>query len=431
MFEGNLNNKIRHILWVLIILLLPFDSSPLAPGGVIRPLSIYPTVLYFLIYFKISLKVSKEFFRNSLFIVVLLVFTLFVNIISYSSVLGFAKFLYNVFFTGVYIYVILDYIEYYKCFHQGKQFMESFSKLWLKASIFPCVLGVLQFIFINFLDRGIIDEITSFFVYKTTGRIQLTFGEQTFSVIYLILSYILILKFHPKCIIRKVLMFIYVLLFFVSASTYGFLAIIFSVFVYIVLYRVGAVFRIALYMVFAGIIFYILFPYLPEYTQVRIITIGNILRDFDIFLEVASKDDSIFLRIVNPYIALISLEYSHFIGAGGDSFGYLYPKILLEQFPYVANNPQIAPIVDGEIIITPKNMYLKILSEFGVLFGGIILLYIYNLVRKIDSSSPFALFSVVILALWLQFDAYFYPNFIVFIVLIYYSIKNSDNYSLF
>ncbi len=413
----------RRILWVLIIFLLPFDSSPFAPGGVIRPLSIYPALAYFLLYFKLPFKIKRTSLHGTIAVIGLIVYTLFTNIIFFHTIMGFLKFLYNVLFISIYGFIIWDYLNVFTKENSISQFWKDLTRLWVFASIFPCFMGLMQLIFINFLDRGIIDSITSLLVYKTTGRIQLTFGEQTFSVIYLLLSIVLVYSFFPKRLSKYFILLIYAFLFLASASTYGFMVVVISLIVYVVVFRVKAFFKMVFFGAITVLILVSIFQYLPEYTQNRLLTIQEIFKNYEVFLQVASNDDSIFLRIVNPFIAIVSLKYTYFVGTGGDSFGYIYPEILLEKFSYVANNPQIKPIVEGEIRTTPKNMYAKLLAEFGIVIGGYMLYRISTFIKRIKGHIPFELITVLILALWLQFDAYFYPIFIFLIVPMLYTVK--------
>ncbi|MCH7409689.1 hypothetical protein MM239_09810 [Belliella sp. DSM 111904] len=412
----------RERIWFSFILCLPFDSFPFAPGGVIKPLCIYPALLYFFFFFKPKFILKINTFQTLIFVLLLILQSFFVSAFIIEDLIGSWKFLYNLLLIFLFVFFVTDY---YNSLDEKNrsEIWKKFSNYFLISSYIPILLGLIQ-LFFPFVGLGSVSKsISLLFVSKITQRIQLTSSEPAYASVYLLSVIIIGYYFSTgkyRVIYKRLLPFL-ILLFLAVGSTFGLLTVVIIPVLFVFLFRKRAIVKMMLLIGIVLVIFYSLFGLMPEYTQNRLLAIISILKDSSIFIKLIAIDDSIFLRIINPYIGYLIFKESYFLGVGGENSYYLFPYFIQNDYPQVVNNVQIHPIVIGEIRTSPKNLYTKILAEFGLFFGTYILYFGVKLSKSLKGNVGLQIVFCMFLAFSLQLDSYSFPLFLTILVLLFFS----------
>jgi hypothetical protein len=414
------NQLLRERLWFFFIVTIPFDSFPLAPGGVIKPLCIYPALIYLLIFFRPPIKIKRSSFKGLLFLCLLIIHSFLVSAIVIGDLQGSLKFTYNVFMIICFVFIVNDY--YHSLNITDKEtFWKRFAKYIIISSYFPIFLGFIQLVFPRIGLSGLADNFSLIFVSKMTDRIQLSSSEPAFASIYII-TVLLIGYFFSEGKYRKIYKLILpllVVLFFATGSTYGIFILLMIPVLYVLVFRRKSIIKAMFLLLMVFFTLYLTYNYLPDYTKSRLIYISIVLSDFSLFSKLIQYDDSIFLRVVNPYLGLLSAKDSYFLGWGGENSYYKFPELIKLHYPEVIDNPQIAPIVEGKVLTSPKNLYTKILSEFGLIWGVFIFFYPIKFIKNMPSVFGLQILICMILSAYLQLDSYSFPLFVTLITLIY------------
>ena len=368
------------------ILLLPFEASIIGIGGVFRPLLFYPALILFLsdlVFRRVS--IAKDF---------VWIATLYAVCSFYGFIiaLDFSVLLKN-------SYVLVTLIVYLYLWQEllKKVNIGLLANLVLISSFIPVIIGFLQF----FLDYTPFND---FILYKNTDRIQLTFAEQNFSVVYLIFSYhIAKYSTFPKTFL-SVLRFAYIALLIVSFSSLGYSLIIF----YFLWYFKPNI-RHIIYLLFVVLLMFSIGVENP-YLAGRIRRLYSFV-DNESFMSVLLLDDSIFLRLGNPIIAMDLFRNNWLYGVGVNNFHLYFYEYIMENIPEAMNLGQVKFIIENRVGITPKSFIPNILVSGGLLFG---LPLLWNIVKSKWRSKEF-LFLFFLFGL--QIDALNYPLILLTITL--------------
>lgn len=406
------------VLWLSVIFTLPFDASPLVPvDGVIRPLSLYFIVLYYLIIKFCYYKISKFELRSIFLLVFLNVFTLFLALYKYDNLNGFYKFFLGSFVLLMIITVTYDYIKRKLVYCSVDELWHKTTKIFVISSVLPLIVGVIQ-VFGKYSSHEIYSNYaTLFFVYKTTSRIQFVSGEPAWAAIYFNILISLVYFYLRHRTLKWALILIYFSALLFTGSSFGILTLLLGALLYQLMYKRLNLAKLLYFFLVTIIIGASVYSFIPAYTKSRLTNIYKIFdqSDSEAIMNYAKKDESFFLRIFNPAIAIQTLPKTFFMGTGGEYYYHYYPSIVLENYQFAKEFDQVKPILNGEVRTTPKNIYAKFVSEFGIfglIFLSIFLLTIIKVVKsnlRKGENGGLAFLMCIILASFMNMDSYHYP----------------------
>lgn len=368
------------------IILLPFEASIIGIGGVFRPLLFYPALILFLIDLVLRrINIAKDF----------------VWIASLYALCSFYGFLIALDFSILYknLYVLVTLIVYLYLWQEllKKVNLDLLADLVLISSFIPVIIGFSQF----FLDYT---PFKNFILYKHTDRIQLTFAEQNFSVVYLIFSYHIAKYSTFSNTIIHLVRFAYIALLIVSFSSLGYFLMLFYF-----LWNLKPKIRHIIYLLFIVLVMSYIGAENP-YVSGRMRRLYSLVYS-DSLVSILLLDDSIFLRIGNPIIALDLFGNNWLYGVGVNNFHLYFYDYIMENIPKAMNLGQVKFIIENRVGITPKSFIPNILVSGGLLFG---LPLLWNIVKSQNRSKEF-LFLFFLFGL--QIDAFNYPLILLTIVL--------------
>ena len=424
---GLSRNKFIRVLFLSVIITLPFDSFPLPINSVYKPLSIIPILITF--FYSLKINGFKLFIKPFLVLfLLLLLLTSFLNSFLIDIYSGF-----NLFIIEIIILVItvgsfnffigyLSPTNFKKILNQG---VEIVINLFI-------IIGSLQLMG-RFIDPGgLIEKLNSIFLYRSDlSRIQFLSGEPSYGVrmviLFLTLKYYVNNKFHFNL---KTLWLLILVLF--SGSTFGlYYIVIFMTLLLIINYKYSN--KIIINTCLIGVFFFAFYHIIPltqnfisDYAKSKIDSAFSIINHFtmDNLVAIAQIDGSIFLRIFNPIIGLKMFLDNFFIGVGGENFTYHYLDYIIKDYPFALQYDAVESVYYENTRITPKSMIGKLLSEFGAL-GLIILIFLIKICLNVKDKFIIPL-SAYVMSVLVNYDSYIYFPLILAICLIYY--QNSKTF---
>lgn len=393
----------KNKLFLLIVLLLPFDHFIYAPGGYLKQLAIYPIIFYFF-YFLQEMKIAK-------IQIVISILTLF-NSFLFSLINNDFSQLTKVIFVVTVFNVILMLFE-----HVRKTInLEIFIKYIVWSSIIPIIFGLYQIQSkLNGFQFSMFDNFISFVsgnIVSNTGRLSYFHSEPAYAGIYLnIVLFLSVIKFpSSNRYLKLIYLSIILLMIIFTGSVFGYLIFCVGVVGYLSSQRkyvIKYVLFILTVFLFTGFSFFN--QIIDGYALSRLSNISNIFLNYE-FLDVVSLDQSIFIRIMQPLMGLEIALKSYLLPLGLENSYFFYPDLYLEYSAYLPKDTsQIEPIMNREIRTTPNNLFVKILIEFGIIgFVYFIFFWVKTLKKVFLKHSLIFPVICVLTAVILQIDSYIY-----------------------
>lgn len=381
-------------LFVWAILFVSVDGFPLLPlNNENRPLSTVILLLYWGLQKLKSRSISVFEVRLWLGLLALILFTLVKATLEYHDFRGLLKFV----VTGS-----LSVITISTCRHFFKGLLERFSVQeviqivtysLILSSIVPICFGFIQFFALQGLFPMVIAEIvTNLFSYRPLlDRPQLTTTEASHAATYILIVLFWTYSFyHENPHFRRVFLGVIFVLFLLISSSIGYVAFVGTLLIYWLactkinfkrlLSNIGLV-------VLLGTLAYLLKDYfLIEYTLYRLNIIGELLSNLsmDTLIFWLQEDYSFLERFGTPLLGFLSLNDSQFLGAGGESFYYIFPQLMADYFPNMLTNKLLTSRMQLDAHFTVKFLPAKIASEFGIWGFGLFMWFYVATFKRIN-----------------------------------------------
>jgi len=393
----------KNKIFVLIILLLPFDHFIYAPGGYLKQLSIYPIFFYFFYYLR-EMKIGKAQ-------IVISLLTLFNSILFCLIKNDFSQIAKVIFVVIVFNIVLMLFNHVKKTIN-----LELFIKYIVWSSFVPIIFGLYQIqAKFNGFQFPIIDNFISFVsgnVISNTGRLSYFHSEPAYAGTYL--NIVLFLSFinfpssnrYFKLIYLSIIFFMIIF----TGSVFSYFIFLFGFLGYLLCFTKHVFKYVLLFFIaflFTG--FNFLSQIIDGYALSRLSNVSNIFLNFD-FFDIVSLDQSIFIRIMQPIMGFEIALKSFFLPLGLENSFFFYPDLYLEYSAYLPKSTtQIEPIINREVRTTPNNLFIKILIEFGIIGFVYFSFFWIKTLKKIFLNYPL-IFPVicVLTAVILQIDSYIY-----------------------
>lgn len=426
-FKNSLSiEKVGLLSFMLSIIFMPIDSFPYFPvDSVYRPLSIIFLMPAMILYF-LKGRVSKVFPWVLFFSFAFFLHSLVTTELLFSK----NEHLFKTAVTLCLFFVLVTTL--FTIFNDGIKDKDAFLHCIGLASFASLVLMLIVAFIQILMKLGILpvtlsDHVTYFFSYRSSQRVQSVSGEPSQMVRSLILLMLLVCYFYTGKFKKIALISAFFVLAF-SGSTYGYLTIILMVFFYFLFFKFSYFFNVK-FLLFFSLFCFVFFLFrnevLDTYTNKKIDAVYSIFStlDLNVLNAILQRDGSIFQRVINPVIGFMSGSYSNYLGVGLDGYRYIYPEIIINNFPYAMNYSTVKSAVLGVDYITPKSLYSKIFSELGVSVFLIFVLYylwLYLRIKQRCSKVGFPqLMFVYVLVLPLNTDSIVYFNYFFSLIILH------------
>lgn len=368
-------------LFLVAILLISVDGTPIIPIDTNhRPLSIIVILFYWVLQKVKFLKIRLSAIDIKLFFIfgALWIFTLLKGILSYQDLKGLYKFTMTGGLSFITISSSLCFFQDMLKQHNPKGTIQIIAYTFLLSLILPIAIGVIQFLGIKeIIPYEIANKITLLFSYRPLGlsRIQMLNTEPAHAATYTVLVLLFVFFYYkgPKLSYFSILLSIIFLLLIISSSA-AFVILLLTISLYFLLCThisfktLFQILFIGSLLLISGLFFLNYFS--NEYTLSQIANLISIISDLsmDNVNSIIALNFSIYDRIFTPILGFLSLKSSYFLGMGGESFFYNYLGLIDQYFPAVSNNTIIIQTyVDEGQRATPKFLFSKIASEFGII----------------------------------------------------------------
>jgi len=106
---------------------------------------------------------------------------------------------------------------------------------------------------------------------------------------------------------------------------------------------------------------------------------------------------TVFVRLMNPMIALMIAFEFPFFGCGGGYYYKLYPRYIKQYFPKAIKWYEVEAAVSGEYKITSRNLFMRLFGECGLFIGFLFLGYCLSLLKNIDKNDRRTLWNIALL----------------------------------
>ncbi len=425
----------------MFLFFLPVDSFPFWPiSNQYRPISFVFILLVFLSYMT-SLKITK----NGLLCYFCTLFFCVYSMVMYYAFQG------DVVLSSLLKFFVVSMLAciIFEGFHRHSNTMVSVSgldvyldcvtKVLMRAHLFLIPLFLIQLTArLGFGFDEVARYSTRLLSYRfVEGRVQLASGEASMMFRSFLLSSIFVFSF---CVGGKRALFLVYFLFAIilSNSTYSLVLLIVFVLFYIVVFWEFKFRRTAMVLVTCVFLSGLALLYSNvsgEYAGGKIGIVVDLVSEPHNFFSLiaASGDGSAFQRLVNPFISFIILKDTLFLGGGAESYHLFYPAVIFEWFPYASSFESVSSVVSGESYITPKSLFSKVASDFGLLglflFCGL-LVYLRVRIARVSGLLDVRrymclklLFTYVVVCSLNQ-DSYMYLNTIIAISIIFQILKS-------
>jgi hypothetical protein len=418
--------QLTQMFFLLAVVLIPFDSSPFFPtSSVYRPLSaLVLFVPFVLLIFKIG-SITKG--QGLIFLIGLLVIS---QSIFFSAVLfgEYSHLIKTVLTTAFFVIISVGLMHSFNTFEDDEVLLKRVANTMVIALVIIFAVGAMQLLAkFGLFPNGLQRQITGLFAYRVNNhRMQLVSGEPAMSVRHLLVFWPFIYYYYHGRYKKWILAGLIVLIL-LSGSTLGYLSIGLFVGIRLLLFQ----FQIKRILIFASALVLILIigsymytSLLDPYTQRKIDAVVSIAADPESLEYILMYDGSIFVRLVNPYIGFLAADHNYFLGIGLDNYRYIYEEYVLEYFPYSMKYGAVQEAVSGEVYITPKSLYSKIICELGlipfILFGAL-LVSLFMKIKKTKEERLYKFISMIFalsLALIVNNDSIIFVDFFFLLFLI-------------
>ncbi|MED3749343.1 O-antigen ligase family protein [Geobacillus stearothermophilus] len=308
-------------------------------------------------------------------------------------------------FVGLIIYFSI--ISMLSNFRKLKQFERAFNLLLVLTFALPIIFGILQILGL-LSGASLVNMLTSFFVSRTYGRVQMLSNEPSWAAIHILVGIILFNYYRKSYISSKVFFYLLVILFIFTFSMNGYVVLLITVIFYLLIKR-----RIKpLFLLFFSIFLFVVMGYVINLLDLEgYYTYRFNFREYYDFDRLLHSDGSVFVRVVFPIIGLIQFLKNPIWGVGGGFYYLDFARIIQEQFSYglsfyeVYFNAFVNPSNAN-----PRNLIAKILAEEGIIGFVLFSSFLFKIFTycKSDYSKFIFCFS---LAMVMNFDSYAFVDF--------------------
>lgn len=421
-------SKFTLIYCKLTILLIPFWTLPFIPGS-FKPISIFLlfplAILYLTRRLCNGLSINKDELYILIFLLLSVVWSLIMHFSLYNYHTSYIKYLsaLTIFCIGVLSYFGFKYIIYSLGF-------VSIYKYLVYASLIVVIIGWIDFLgWLGLLPSGLRVFFNEMLSGKSGSRIILTTSEPAWAS-RLVLCLLPFIFYYWKIKKNRLSVFIgasLVLFFVFSFSISGFVVLIFTCLVYLLLSRItfklflrGFLLNIVLILMFYGVYLYLVND-VGGYFVSRIGKFTELKNIYDLMIleNLASIDGSALIRIGYPIISTnIFMENPWGVGIG--QYGLYFNDHVSNYGKVILDNVQVAEHIKNTNA-DQRSFYLKVLSENGLLISMFLVLFYYNIFRKllffersgkhsdIVLSIVLKISMILVFANMIQFASYLFP----------------------
>ena len=375
-------------IFVWAIICISIDGFPLIPLNFEnKPLSTLFVLIYWFLE-KVKYPRLNQFeIRLWLIFFVLLLFTLFKALISYYDFFGFFKFS----VTGTFSVITIS-----SCYTFIKGLLKRFSPedvirivtySLILSSVVPLILGFIQlFALWGFFPLSIAQRLTLLFSYRPLlERAQLTTTEASHGSTYLVLIILWVYAFyhHVKKFRTYILTALFLMFLFISSSL-GYITFSLTLLLFALIYFKISMRKFLKYAVMLGLSFFLIYwlsvYFVVEYTAEKFKLLTNLITtvDEEVFYFYLKADYSFLDRVGTPYLSLLSLKDTYFMGAGGESFFYLFPYLVDTYLPEMLENEILQIMLEINTRFVVKFLPAKIAAEFGIIGVTAFLYFIFR-----------------------------------------------------
>ncbi|MGG1655938.1 O-antigen ligase family protein [Geobacillus thermopakistaniensis] len=315
-------------------------------------------------------------------------------------------------FVGLIVYFcIVSILPYLK---KAKQPEKIFNLLLIFTFLFPIMFGILQILDL-LLGIGSVNKLTSLFVSRTYGRVQMLSNEPSWAAIHILVGIILFNYYRKDYMLSKIFFYVLVILFIFTFSMNGYIVLMITIIFYLLIKREIK----ALFLFFLGLLLFIAIGYIINLLQLE----GYYVHRFDFkqyyhFGKLLHNDGSIFVRVVFPIIGLIQFLENPILGVGGGFYYLDFARIIQEHFSYGLsfNEVYFNAFVDPSNA-NPRNLIVKILAEEGLVGFIVFLFFLFKLFTYCKSDYSKFVFCFG-LAMVMNFDSYAFVDFWIMLAFI-------------
>lgn len=261
------------------------------------------------------------------------------------------------------------------------------------------LVGVLEFI-LKFVVgySAIFSPISLFLSGETSTRIILTTAEPSWAVQLLVFvtPFLYYSYQNNKSVYGKLAIFGVPIIFLGAFSLTGYMVVIMSALVYIAvnssLRSILRYFSIIIALLLVSVFVYMYITSQPEYSSLYFVTrVDKIISLFNsntsFFENILLVDNSLYVRLGYPYIALMMSLDHPLLGVGMNQYGNL-----LGEYIHILNVPysQLSDEVTSHLInfnADPRNFFLKVLLDLGIIpftIFAYILIMLFSSAKKIS-----------------------------------------------
>lgn len=376
--------KLGKYLLLIGILVIPFTHLPVMPSFY-RPVSVYFFLFgyFFLGHFRKSLTFEE---------LILYVFFFYVSFLSiillFFSSLELSGVIRNIvpIIVGIVSYVSVK--KYFRCFS-----VDNAIRWMYYVFLFALIIGLIEILVITgILPFFIKAKIGLLFTTKVSSRLQLLSSEPAWAskivLFFLPFLFYLFNKTKEKKFLVVLLLFLVELIFMYSFHAILILLLFLGLyFIFkldfrtlnykkIALITVAVVLTVFLFLKFAG---------LNQYFSKRLEKVKQIENIGD----VVYWDESTFIRLGYPYMG-IEMFFDNPLGLGMGGYAIHFEEYLIEMTDDYENYPEVVNDLESKSA-DPKSLYVKLLSETGILgtlFFLLFLLYHFWLFSKHKTQLP-------------------------------------------
>ncbi len=429
-YESKLANDLISLFFLLFVLLLPFDSIRFINTSYC-PLSLIPFVLLLVVCLP---KIFSDGFTPalkyySLFYLCSSLISLIQAYVNNNLSLFFDYFV--TLSIGFFLFATLN-VVLSNGFDNDNEFMFKLCKLIAIAYFCPVFIALIDLFAVNsiFIPYGVSTFIHGVFGGGQPVRVCGTTSETSWLCMHLFFAffaYFYLFRHDYRRKFNAFMMFLmaFVLLFSFSTLGYAVLAFFLLYLLLVSLKKNGLKFYnfgiplalVAAFLILKNVV-------IPRMDQ----SLYFVQRFFHLSIPyLIHNDASVFVRLINPTIALIMGAQNLLFGVGGGQYSFFYGSYVKKYFPfglefYGGDNEIVTTIAEGSA--NSKCLYARLFSENG-LFSLLYFAMIHQVFKNVRNNSFLKYWLVVMLLIMFQFDSLCYFPFI-FVLSVCNSYKEDD-----
>lgn len=393
MVEKTTSKSLSWYVFAAAIVCVQIDGFPYFPTeSDHRPLSNLIVPLYLLIT-KFEGKIHRyEKYLLTIFCI-LWVFTLYKAFFVYGDYGGLIK------FTVTGILAITTIISCYTFLNKElvrsnfdfEVLMRSITSLLVISTILPIFFGLVQLLaIIGVVPLSFSEGLSLSLIYRFNSFDRLQFlNQEPFSAsMYFIVVLLFYYFFAAKSFLKPSLVLLYILCVMLTSSTAGFASLTLTLGIsQLFFFTKKELKSFALKIPFIVVSFYfiieLLYMFAGSYTLNKFSTLASLFNGNLSYADILAVDFSIADRTFSPIIPFFSFSQTYGLGAGGESFKYIYSNVVYTHFPDLANNEFIRELLLSNELTTPKILFSKLVGDFGLVGGGLFLYFIYYIISSL------------------------------------------------